>query len=444
MEIEYVTHASLMVRSEAFRLLTDPFYFFDDGVRDVMCHFPPRPLHEEDFGRLDFVYSSHVHPDHSHPATLSRLRDRIDTVLLPAERPELETRYRDLGFRDVVLLESGKTLQLRDGLGVTSFWDGPVDSVLVVEGEGRTLLHQNDCRLKMRTVAEMAERFRIDYAFLNYTWIQDPYPLLLPRPDEELTRLVEQKERDCLAYQLGCVDLLAPRIVVPYSMTMTYFQPDQIHLNGYGRMTPPIFAKRLRERRGKVECWTLQPGDVIDTESDRVRRFRVENLWGDDLDEYLRNVAHYSQSHREQLPPFVLGDADACDATLKAHFVERLRLPFLPFLAGRRVGLRVVGDRGERRYALDLRQREIQELHEPVSGENGSEYLRITIPASTLLAILERAYDPFSALFSYRIRFQLRGAHDLPGQDEVWMYILSLISLFRPDLQEEVMEQRAV
>jgi UDP-MurNAc hydroxylase len=440
MEIEYVTHASLRLRTAAGVLLTDPFYFLDPLVEPVMCHFPPRALSANDLGRLDWVYSSHAHPDHSHPETLARLRDQIGMVLLPAERPDLERRYRDLGFTDVVLLENGRSVRLADDLEVTSVWDSAVDSVLFVRAGDTVVFHQNDCRLGVRTLAALAARFAVDYAFLNYTWVQDLYPLLLPRTPAELGRLMEEKERDCVAYQAAVAELLRPRLVVPYSMTMTYFQPDQLHLNGHGRLTPPVFRRRLEEAVPGLRCEVLQPGDVIEVGADRVRRMREENLWGEDLDGYLANVAAFAARERDRLPAFRAGDPAAVESVLRTHFAARLAAPFVPHLAGQRVDLHVVGDAETRSYTLDL----ASGVFGAAAGEGEPAFLELTLPASIAEALLAGAYDPFSALYSYRVGFHANARLDMPPQDEVWLYVLSVVSLFRPDMQDALLRDGTV
>src|SRR5262249_27104769 len=107
MQIEYVTHASLLVSAGNFKLLTDLFYFFDPFVASVMCHFPARELEPSDFGTIDYLYSSHIHPDRSHPETLKKLKDSVRHVILPGELVDLGERFRSLGFADINLLERG-------------------------------------------------------------------------------------------------------------------------------------------------------------------------------------------------------------------------------------------------------------------------------------------------------------------------------------------------
>jgi ABC-type transport system involved in multi-copper enzyme maturation permease subunit len=59
--------------------------------------------------------------------------------------------------------------KLNDDLSVTCFWSDPVDSILVAEMGGRTLIHMNDCRPTEDLMREVGKRFSVDYLFLLYT-----------------------------------------------------------------------------------------------------------------------------------------------------------------------------------------------------------------------------------------------------------------------------------
>ena len=88
-EIEYVTHAALLLRSARARLLTDPFFYpeLDPLLAPGVRNFPPRAIDPAALGRLDYAFSSHEHHDHCHPETLARLAPQIGTVLLDDRLP---------------------------------------------------------------------------------------------------------------------------------------------------------------------------------------------------------------------------------------------------------------------------------------------------------------------------------------------------------------------
>src|SRR5215813_2329443 len=213
LEIEYVTHASLLLRTPEIKLLTDPFYFpeLDPILAPSVRNFPPRAIDPEAWGPLDFVFSSHEHHDHCHPETLARLKGKVRTVLIPAERPVLAARYRDLGYRDIRVLENRRRVALPGGLEVTCIWDDPVDSMLLIRLGGKTILHANDCLAEPRTYTEIARRGAVDYAFVCSTSIQQLFPLLLPLGEAELDAVATAREDEFFEGQIPRIDALGAR-----------------------------------------------------------------------------------------------------------------------------------------------------------------------------------------------------------------------------------------
>ena len=403
--IEYVTHASLLFRTPDLGLLVDPFFFpeLDPILAPSVRNFPPRPIEPRDWGPLDYVFSSHEHHDHCHPETLARLVDQVRTVLLPAARPALAARYLDLGYRDVRALENRQPVELPGGLRVTCLWDDPVDSMLLVEIGGKIILHANDCLAEPATYAEIAARGTVDYAFICSTSIQQLFPLLLPLPEPVLETLASAREDAFFEGQLPRIDALAARVVIPYSYTASYLAAGQVHLNGIGRLTPTMFRDRLRAKRPAVDCWSLQPGDVIDAEAGTVRRIRERDLWGRDLPEFRANLAEHARAVAPDLPPFDAGDPDACAETVRRHLERRLTegVPHAAFYAclDWAVNLHLAGRDRTRSFRVDLARR-------AVTPAAGGALLEITVPASLMESMLAGAYDPFMILYTYRIAFR--------------------------------------
>ena len=431
MEIEYVTHASLLLSTPEAKLLVDPFFFPEDDpiLAPSVRNFPPRAIDPSAWGTLDYVFSSHEHHDHCHPQTLARLRDRVRTVLLPAERPNLAARYLELGFPDIRYLENRRPVALAGGLEVVCIWDDPVDSMLLVRMGGKTILHANDCLAEPRTYAEIARRGAVDYAFICSTSIQQLYPLLLPLGEAELDAAATAREDEFFDGQIPRIDALGARVVIPYSYTASYLAPGQVHLNGIGRLTPTMFRERLRARRPRVECWSLQPGDVIDAGANRVRPVRDRDLWGRDLAEFRANVAEHARAVAAELPPFDAGDPETCADAVRRHLEERVAggVPHAGFFAflDRAVVLHLGGNRATRSFRVDLARRAVTEAAGPA-------LLEITVPASLMESMLAGAYDPFMILYTYRIAFRAHpslAARLGPGQQFI-IYLGAFLTLF--------------
>jgi UDP-MurNAc hydroxylase len=434
LEIEYVTHASLHVRSPDVSLLVDPFYYpeRDPILAPSVRNFPPRVIDAAAFGPIDYLFSSHEHHDHCHPETLVALRHQVRHVLLPADRPVLEERYRAAGYRDITFLQNRRPLALPGGLEVTAYWDDPVDSILLVRLGGKLVLHANDCLAAAPTFAEIARRGTVDYAFMCSTSTQELYPLLLPRGADELEALARAREEQFFAFQLERIAALDPRVVLPYSYTAAYLAPDQLHLNGHYRITPPLFRDRLRARNPAVECWSLQPGDVIDAEARAVRPLRAENLWGDDLDGFRAHLAETAAALAPELPSFDPGEPEACDAALRAHLERRLTegVPHAGFYAvlDRAVVLHVAGRERTLSYHVDLARGAVTTPAPPTL----TVPLELTFPAALMQSMLARDYDPFMILYTYRIVFRpaARLLARLTPQLEYFLYLGVVLSLF--------------
>jgi hypothetical protein len=431
-QIEYVTHSSVRIYTNRFSFLTDPFYFFDEKLGQSLCHFPPRDILASELGTLDYVHSSHVHPDHGDPATLERLSRQIRTAVLPAEHPELEQRYRGAGIDEILLLENARPRQLEDGLSVCCYWSDPVDTVLVLDAGGSVILLQNDCELDTDAAYRLARDFpRIDYAFLRYTDAQSLYPLLLDLPDERLASLARRREDHFLDDQALNIELWKPRVIVPYAMTMTYFQPDQLRLNGYGRMTPPVFCERLRELYGcRSELQVLQPGDRIDAASGTIERVRRESLWGQDLAGYLANIEAHCQAHRHSLPAFDPGELRSVREALRGRLGSALAAGPPADVEASTVELRVAGKDAEESYLVDLARgtwqvRDLRDVAVPRCC------VQIAMPASILEMLLGPAQlDAFTVLFLYRIRFRWHGPERPAPEEEIHADIRILETLF--------------
>lgn len=441
MEIEYITHASLLLRTDRVKILTDPFYFpeLDPTLAPSVRLFPPREIDLSSFGHVDYLFSSHEHHDHCHPQTIERLVGQVGTVLLPAERPDLEARFRDAGFSKIRLLENRKPVTLEEGVELTCYWDDPVDTILLVKVDGIIVLHANDCAIHPLTLAAISWRCTVDYAFLCSTSTQDLYPLLVPRPAEELNELAKTREDDFFEVSIERIDALQARVVLPYSYTATYLSPDQVHINGYSRLTPTTYQSRLKERRPSVECWALEPGDVIECETHSVRRIRSESLWGADLPEYMENVRRYSESIRAVLPAFDPGEPDSCLDAVRARLQARLDegVPHSSFYSclNDAVVIHLIGKTRTASLMLNVSTKTVTTWTPPEPGEAVSHGLEIDFPASLMEILLAGAYDPFMILYTYRVFFRPQPtlkALGLTARQEYSLYMGVILTLFMP------------
>lgn len=430
MQVEYVTHASLLFRDEKTSLLTDPFYFFEKLITSFICHYPNRDLSPDYFPELNYVFCSHIHDDHCHKKTLLALANKIDTIILPANQPQFEKKLRSYGFQKFLFLKNEETLTLPH-FKLTCFHDkNRVDTALVVEWNGQTFLHQNDCRLDLATFEHMAARFKIDFAFSPHTGNQELFPLMLSLPDEDWLRLSREREDEGLHGFVESLKILKPKCVIPYSFTIAYHNHDQIKLNAYNRTTPVEFQKILQKEMPETKTLILQPGDILNDDG-TIQKYRTENLWGDNLQDYTKNITAFAQKEFGEKSEFDFGTCATVEKSLTTYFEERLKEPFPAIFASQTVELVIRGQNEEAHFFIATGEKTFSKQQDKFP------FLTITMPASLVQAFLSREYDSFMILYSYRVTFQLNVFLGMTPQEECFFHIQVIMALFDYELYQQ-------
>lgn len=151
MRITFLGHAGLHIQTRSGSILCDPWT--NPAYFDSWFVFPDNSWLDWDrYGRVDYLYVSHLHQDHFDPALLAEHVSRTATVLLPDfPIPDLRQRLESLGFTRFRTMPSGQVVEYR-GLrlmvqALQSPADGPLgDSLLAVDDGTARVLNQNDAR----------------------------------------------------------------------------------------------------------------------------------------------------------------------------------------------------------------------------------------------------------------------------------------------------------
>lgn len=183
MKIKYIYSACLEISTSNITILTDPW--FTEGIYDgSWYHFPDIDPFEH-ISEPDYIYISHIHPDHYDPKFLHALFDRYGVK--PILIPDLEnnyllfkgkfdgldltpTRYLDLGDLELYI-EENNTGSISD-----------IDSALIIHDKinQKNFLNLNDCIFNQTHVDKLKKiisRFskKIDVIALGYTGA-GPFP----------------------------------------------------------------------------------------------------------------------------------------------------------------------------------------------------------------------------------------------------------------------------
>jgi UDP-MurNAc hydroxylase len=149
--ITFLGHAGLHVQTRFGSILCDPWK--NPAYFDSWFVFPDNSeLDWDRYGRVDYLYVSHLHQDHFDAGLLREHVSRAATVLLPDFAvQDLRGELERLGFRRFCAMPNGRVVE-RGGLrlivvALGSPADGPLgDSALAVDDGTARLLNQNDAR----------------------------------------------------------------------------------------------------------------------------------------------------------------------------------------------------------------------------------------------------------------------------------------------------------
>src|SRR5262249_2093318 len=232
MRIDFIGHASLLVRCGPIKLLTDPWWA-GPAYHDQWYPYPFPVPERYDLSALDALYISHGHEDHMHPPTLERLTKDVTAVIPRSYDSGNADFLRGLGFERIEQLPNGARHVLRRcGAEVAlTIFTALGDSMLSVEDGSEVLLNLNDALHYAREdVIEaycrvLRARFpRIDYLFCGYGGASY-FPNCFRVPGKDDAKVAEKRERSFLHNFALITQRLAPKMAFPFAAN--FVLPDE-------------------------------------------------------------------------------------------------------------------------------------------------------------------------------------------------------------------------
>lgn len=270
MRIRSIGHASLEIETNGLRLLTDPWWA-GPAYTDQWHAWPaPQPANVQE-RPVDYVYLSHGHEDHLHPATLKTLK-RGSTALVPQflMRRMSDWLKNEVGFCEVIELPHGQKVQLRRGLTATCYVNLN-DSMLVLENGDRTTVIANDalhasapavidhfCRLIARRHGAPDVLF---LGFAGASW----FPNCIRMAGKDDVAAARARETLLSDNFLRVVDQLRPKVACAYGASFVLLEPHLRWINDVRLALPtPDEVYRRRRPNGPTHAHLLLPNDVVD------------------------------------------------------------------------------------------------------------------------------------------------------------------------------------
>jgi len=256
MQIEFVCHASVVLRRDPIHLICDPWLL--GTVEDGWALLPEPKFKAQDFASITHIWFSHQHPDHFNPRTLAMIpeavRKGIAVMFHHSLDGEMAGHCRKLGFGEVVELQEGQWQPLAPGFALLcDVWQSGYGSWLLLRTPEGTILNLNDCQVNQAAdIHALRERIgAVDVLLAQFSvcsWGADAKGLVHRETDAQamLQRAVLQAQG------------LGAKHVIPFAGYF-YCHEENFHMNS-AMVGVAEVAARLRAEAA-VQPVVLYPGD---------------------------------------------------------------------------------------------------------------------------------------------------------------------------------------
>ena len=244
MKITQLNSASILIEDDfegsKTKILCDPWLEGEEylGSWGIYPQYEFRP---ENFADLDFIYVSHIHPDHCSSITLSKLDKKIPILIHNFPEKFLKQKLEGLGFR-VIELEHGVRTKLKNnfhinilaadncdpticgnlmGCGLLEFKykTTQIDTMAVFDNESQVIVNTNDCPYDIGKTTAFAIKSmyrKIDFLLVGYV-AASSWPHCYNLPENEKLEQANLKARKKLETAKNYIELFESKFYLPFA-----------------------------------------------------------------------------------------------------------------------------------------------------------------------------------------------------------------------------------
>lgn len=241
----HIASATTLVSYKNTKVLTDP-WIVGDEYYGSWTHYPPIEIDYTQFDDVDYIYISHIHPDHMSRATLEKINPDIPVLIHKYDAKFVKTNLERWG-RKVIELDHGEAFHCGDGLNIyiyaadncnpelcfkffgcgkmeSKFGSTSIDTMSVFETNEKTLLNVNDCpyALSSTTIDKILEiHKKIDLLLVGYAGAS-AYPHCWDYSEEDKKNIYAPKfKAHYLNSGLRYINKVNPSHYMPFAGTYT-------------------------------------------------------------------------------------------------------------------------------------------------------------------------------------------------------------------------------
>jgi UDP-MurNAc hydroxylase len=241
--IKHLQSSTQIIQLDSIKVLTDP-WLTEGEYLGSWFHYPP--FGETNISNLDYdyIYVSHVHPDHASESTFSKLPNKVPVLIHEFSSKFLKNKIESFGY-EVYELRHGESFTFLNGASITifaadncdpelclkfmgcaptedSYLSTQIDTLALFEYNGIRVLNTNDCPFELASktmIANGLDRLKVDALLVGYAGA-GPYPQCFEFDSyESLKRAAKEKETKFLDSASAFVKLVQPKVFIPFAGT---------------------------------------------------------------------------------------------------------------------------------------------------------------------------------------------------------------------------------
>lgn len=327
MKITHLKSATELIEANGVKILTDP-WLVDGEYYGSWYHVPSYRGIIEDI-EVDYIYISHIHPDHLSIKTLARIRKNIPVLVHKYATSFLKNNIERLGF-NVKELEHNTPYSLGNNTEINILaadncnpvlcakfigcapvenktGSTQIDSMCLISDGKFTLINTNDCPYELaKDILDLVLlRYRsIDFLLVGYAGA-GPYPQCFHFKDKQAQlQAAYRKKNQFLQMAFSYIKHVSPKFFMPFAGTYTLGG----HLSALNdlRGVPDItdafsfLVSQCKEKRIMAKGILLNSGACFDLRTERSSE-EYRKLTADQRQSFIRNISEKKYDY-ELLP----------------------------------------------------------------------------------------------------------------------------------------------
>lgn len=302
MQLEFISNTGCYLEHNGAVIGMD-LWFTQGAFEGSWFHFPPLRPTRFSIRDCQYIYISHIHPDHCDFKALADAR-RETTFIVPSYFGRLlERKLAAFGFENVVSLGPQQQATLDCGAKITLFgqfvnnlhakadFGNMIDSAIMIEWDGRHILNCNDNYLDEPSAQAIAARYpQIDLALMPHS-ASGPYPASFRNlTTQEKVSEAQRLQRQYISHFVDMTRIIKPRLVVPtaaeYAVVGRMYEKNPYIGLASGRDAVAAVNETMSQSGGHARAVQLDCGTVLDVDSGDVTGQPVRHFSMSDLMEF--------------------------------------------------------------------------------------------------------------------------------------------------------------